>query len=149
MSFSGRSIAGQAESRGPVRRELILANCELACQPTAVPRARNWLARTLEPHVRTQADRSVVDDATLCVSELVTNALLAGCSGISLCVDLDGGRLRISVHDDASGIPTVRDPGWSDPHGRGLLIVSAVATTWGVRPVDAGKEVWADLPWPA
>lgn len=114
-----------------------------------MPRARTWLARTLEEHVRSDADRTIVDDAILCVSELVTNALRAGCSAISVCVELAGGRLRIAVHDNAGGTPAVRSPDWSDPHGRGLLIISAVAESWGVRPDGLGKEVWAHLPWPA
>lgn len=99
--------------------------------------------------MRTDADRVIVDDALLCISELVTNALQAECSVISVCVELSAQRLRISVHDDAGGTPTVRSPDWTDPHGRGLLIISAVSTSWGVRPFEAGKEVWADLPWPA
>jgi hypothetical protein len=35
-----------------------------------------------------------------------------------------------------------------DDHGRGLAIVSALASRWGVRRLRDAKEVWAELDLP-
>lgn len=38
-------------------------------------------------------------------------------------------------------------PRWEvDEGGRGLIIVSVLARTWGVAERDVGKTVWAELP---
>ena len=81
----------------------------------------------------------------LCVSELVTNAVHAGCGMIGLGLLVEPGCVRIGVHDGAPGTPEMRNPAPSDPHGRGLLIVDAVSHDWGVEVVTPGKEVWAQL----
>jgi hypothetical protein len=36
-----------------------------------------------------------------------------------------------------------QSPSESDDHGRGLLIVEAVASAWGSAPTPDGKVVWA------
>ena len=56
--------------------------------------------------------------------------------------------LDLAVYDTAAGTPVVDHPGPDSPHGRGLLIVEALCTQWGVRDArdDRGKAVWALLP---
>jgi len=39
--------------------------------------------------------------------------------------------------------PDPRPPGTGS--GRGLYLVDAVATAWGVEPDEAGKKVWFEL----
>jgi hypothetical protein len=60
----------------------------------------------------------------------------------------DDGTLRVEV-TDARGdrLPRVPDPGGEDAEsGRGLRIVQAYATRWGVEEAPAnGKTVWAEL----
>jgi anti-sigma regulatory factor (Ser/Thr protein kinase) len=91
----------------------------------------------------------VLEDAALCVSELVTNAVRAGSTGMTLCVELTAATLRLSLLDDAPGSPRLRDPDWTNPRGRGLRIIAALSDAWGVEPRETGKEVWARLRWPA
>jgi anti-sigma regulatory factor (Ser/Thr protein kinase) len=91
----------------------------------------------------------VVADAELLVSELVTNAVLYGRAAITLRVNVDPPGVGIAVHDrgdDAIDVAADR-PDPNSPGGRGLLIVRAIATAWGVTPSDPppGKTVWFRL----
>ena len=86
----------------------------------------------------------------LCVSELMTNAIVHSKSGL-----LDGlfevrvflhpaGHVRVEVSDQ--GGPWIPDPGGRQNHGRGLLIVSHLAADWGiVGHGRAGRTAWFEL----
>jgi anti-sigma regulatory factor (Ser/Thr protein kinase) len=84
-------------------------------------------------------------DAAMVVSELVTNAIRAGASSILLEVGRVGGMFRITVVDDAAGVPKLAEPDPTAVAGRGLRIVDALSARWGVEEASAGKRVWADL----
>jgi anti-sigma regulatory factor (Ser/Thr protein kinase) len=92
------------------------------------------------------AAAELLENAALIVSELVTNAVRAGSGRTQLDVAVDERQMRIAVVDDAPGVPTIFEPNARDDHGRGLHIVAAVASQWGVRRVGNSKEVWAVLP---
>ncbi|WP_051855464.1 ATP-binding protein [Streptomyces sp. NRRL B-1347] len=88
------------------------------------------------------------DDITLCVSELTTNALVHGAPpgrGFKLRLLRDGGGVRIEVHDSGGGRPRLVGEGVADESGRGLLLVAALADTWGVAERNPGKVVWAEF----
>ena len=87
------------------------------------------------------------DDAALLVTELASNALRHGGPGVDLWVrPVEGGGLRVEMVDGrASSLPVVRSPGPDAEGGRGLLIVSALARSWGTEPLSAGKCVWFEL----
>ena len=80
-------------------------------------------------------------DATLCLSELVSNAVRhPGTTGeVALVVDLDGDRLRVEVTDPGRGF-TPRSPARGDEGGWGLLIVDKLSDKWGV---EAGERTVA------
>lgn len=84
-------------------------------------------------------------DAAMVVSELVTNAIRAGASTIRLDVGRIGRLFRITVIDDANGMPSLSEPDPSAVAGRGLRIVDSLSARWGVEPSDGRKRVWADL----
>jgi serine/threonine-protein kinase RsbW len=89
------------------------------------------------------------DDVLLCVSELTTNALLHGvpphrCFRLDLAL-LAGGVRRVEVHDSGPGEIRIPDTTPESEHGRGLLLVAALADDWGVRERDPGKIVWCDF----
>lgn len=110
----------------------------------APARARAWLAERagdLPP--------TLVDDALLVASELVTNAVRHGRPQVVLSVSPLPGGLRIAVGDEGDHVfaPAMTTPTVDRPTGRGLLIVAATARNWGVTPhADRpGKTVWAEL----
>ncbi|WP_406384226.1 ATP-binding protein [Streptomyces sp. NBC_01618] len=92
------------------------------------------------------------DDVLLCVSELVTNALLHGVPpgrGFRLRLYLEpaDGILRIEVHDSGDGEVRLADS-WAasdEEGGRGLRLVAALADKWGVGERNPGKAVWCEF----
>ncbi|MDI5971567.1 serine/threonine-protein phosphatase [Streptomyces sp. SL13] len=111
-----------------------------------VRRARQFLREWLHSVELTD----LTQDAELLASEVVTNALVHGDSDVDIHVRRYPERVRIEVRD-------------SDPHlalpaaalaedeaegGRGLIIVSAMASAWGNSPSGRGKTVWFELPTP-
>ncbi|TDB87080.1 sensor histidine kinase [Actinomadura sp. KC216] len=85
-------------------------------------------------------------DALVIVSELVTNALRHGHGQIivRLLRDERDGRPVIEVWDDGDGRPEVQPEDHTAETGRGLLMVSLLATAWGTRPLlENGKATWA------
>lgn len=102
-------------------------------------------------HLRTLAEAALlsaetIDDALLMTSELVTNAVQHGAPAVTLSVRVDGGVITVVVTDNGAALPGPQPsvPPVDSPHGRGLHIVSTLATRWGVHPVPAGrgKSVW-------
>lgn len=85
------------------------------------------------------------DDLALVVSELVTNAVRAGSPTVRVALAEERSRVVVRVTDEAAGWPHERAAGADDPGGRGLPLVSALSTNWGVQPQAGGKVVWAEL----
>jgi len=103
-------------------------------------------------HVDRQAaglPQDLVDDALLVISELVTNALQHGEPEIVLRLQVTSAGLWASVQDAGSARPepSAHDPDSHAVHGRGLRIVDALSSCWGVELDDAapGKVVWFEL----
>jgi anti-sigma regulatory factor (Ser/Thr protein kinase) len=110
---------------------------------TAPGVARALVRTELFHHFEFPEDAPIVDDALLVVSELVTNAVLAGSPSVTVTIELHVDELRIEVVDSAAGRPERRAAPVTSPDGRGLTLVAAVTDGWGVTPVPAGKAVWA------
>jgi anti-sigma regulatory factor (Ser/Thr protein kinase) len=116
---------------------------ELPYQASAVPQARRVLRECLSL-ARLSYDTCGVSE--LLVSELVTNAVKYGKPPVWLLVELRPGLVHASVSDSSTVLPERRD---SDPDaegGRGLLVLDALAGSWGAVAVDGGKYLWFDLP---
>ena len=94
------------------------------------------------------ADLPAADDAVLCLSELATNATVHSRSRdgghFTVRVELHGQRLRVAVRDQGG---SWAHPGDGDEHhGRGLLIVGRLATSWGRDGHAAGGwTVWFEM----
>lgn len=91
------------------------------------------------------------DSVELIVAELANNAATHGRvpgrdAELRLTADHAGGLVRVEVSDTRGERVPRADGGdlWADT-GRGLLLVDALADTWGVRErtVGPGKTVWA------
>lgn len=92
----------------------------------------------------------LADDVQLGVSELITNAVRHARTEVELCLRLDT-RLTVEVRDFDPDLRHPVDGSPADPlatSGRGLQIVAAVSSDWGVRSLGDGKAVWfaLDLP---
>ncbi len=90
--------------------------------------------------------------AEVVVSELVTNAVThTQTTHIGVAVRIEAGAVRMEVsdgHGDAGAL-RLRRPAPTELGGRGLPIIDAMASSWGVmrrRDGRPGKTVWATVP---
>jgi anti-sigma regulatory factor (Ser/Thr protein kinase) len=101
-------------------------------------------------------DHPALDDLRTCISECATNAIAHTASGE------DGGRFTVNlatgdrfvqgevIDEGATATsPYVRGAEGDDrsEDGRGLLIVSALASAWDVETVGVHTKVWFRLSW--
>lgn len=129
----------------------------LAADPHSVPTARQ-LARDAIAEWRLV---DLAEDAALCVSELTTNAALHSDSDyleLTLVGEADAVGIMVddyaphttpalvqAGHDLAAAAELIDE--WDEPPatGRGLLLVSALASQWGIEQTPAGKRLWVRL----
>ena len=123
-------------------RSLPVASTALPAHPASSRAARAFVAE----HLRLWGlDPAAIDDATLLVSELVTNAILHGRSPIDLLVRKVKTSVRVEVGNDGRRAPQPHYPDLDTAAGRGLGLVQAVATRWGVDEVGTGNSVWFEI----
>jgi anti-sigma regulatory factor (Ser/Thr protein kinase) len=100
--------------------------------------AREYVTEILDPGLPS------LSDLVLCVSELVTNAVVHTKSRhVTVQLTEIEKELRLDVTDEggAESVPHVSDA-FLGEGGRGLLIVNGLVTAWGVR----GTTVWCTVP---
>ncbi|WP_408994187.1 ATP-binding protein [Streptomyces sp. 1268] len=91
-----------------------------------------------------------LEDASLVIGELATNAALHGYvpgRDFRITLSVYGDVLRIEVADTRGDrIPEKRDPDAESESGRGLLLVEALSVRWGTEhgPFPR-KTVWAEV----
>ena len=87
--------------------------------------------------------------ASLVASELVTNAVVHARTPSVMSLRLAGDVLAITVRDGDPRPMYRPDPGATGAHdgdhGRGLLILDAMADAWGTLSTADGKVVWATM----
>lgn len=109
----------------------------------STPFAPATARREIFEFLSSRASEEATSAALLVVTELLTNAVVHAGGAIELRTTLDDERLRIEVVDSSSALPRLRDPG---DGGRGLRIVEALSTDWGVvRNDGAGKTTWCEI----
>lgn len=102
------------------------------------------MRRITEAHLHHWDLTALTDNATLAVSELVTNAIRHGQGNpVGLRVTHSARELRIEVTDGTPTPARLRSASESDETGRGLLLVAALAQNWGVS-LD-GTATWCSL----
>jgi hypothetical protein len=102
--------------------------------------------RFVEQQVLERGGAAIVQDAALIAAELLANARQHGVPPVQVCVRGAGGHIRIEVCDSSSRGPVRLAPSDDNMTGRGLALVEALATQWGVTALpDGRKSVWARL----
>jgi len=125
------SISGALSARATFDRDLVSGR-----------EARRFMTETLE--VWDIGD--LLDNVNLLVTELVTNAVVHAESDAEVAVVLGPQRLRVEVADRGEEMPRKREAESYDTSGRGMALVDALATDWGIqhRP-GGGKIIWFEL----
>lgn len=107
------------------------------------------IARRFVHDHRDHIDADVVENAELLASEVVTNALQHGAGDIILTMRVEPPGIAVRVTDTGERLPVVpsRTAASDQSSGRGLLIVDAVSSEWGVSLLGpaSGKTVWFDV----
>lgn len=127
------------------------AVCALPPTSASSRAAREFTATTL----RAWGLPGLVDDATVIISELVTNAVrhglppyaaTAGALPIKLTLVRQGSFVVCIVSDPSDKDPKLRQADDVCENGRGLHVIEALSRVWGWTPLPgAGKAVWATL----
>ncbi len=107
-------------------------------EPASIAVARRFVSGVVtDPEVR--------EVAVLLVSELTTNAVRhAMGDSFEVRVRLDG-VVRVEVTDESDVLPERIPPSEEGAGGRGLLLVNAFASDWGVESQPSGKTIWFEL----
>jgi anti-sigma regulatory factor (Ser/Thr protein kinase) len=146
---SDRSVADGSEEDGPPR--VAAAHTSVAQTkvfPASMPAcraARHFVRRTVQ--LAGNSDE-MADAAELVCSELAANAVRHARSVFTVRVVCGDDGACVSVANECT--PTGLGPGGAPEHfpvrvARGLGIVSALSSNWGVDDYDSGKVVWAEL----
>jgi serine phosphatase RsbU (regulator of sigma subunit)/anti-sigma regulatory factor (Ser/Thr protein kinase) len=120
------------------------ATAEFPADSSASPLARRALAGWLAGW---DVDDDVADTAALCLSELVTNAIIHSGTTPRVTARLDDERLLVLVQDHGHRGTARRseehEP--TDISGRGLMLVETLATAWSAEHSADGTTVWFEL----
>lgn len=115
---------------------------EMTVDPKQLARVR----RIVAAHMRYWGWARAVDEAVLCVTELLTNVRKhADSNDCVLLLELSASGMRIVVSDDSPELPVLSEPDWDSENGRGMFLLDSTAHAWGAVPTSSGKDVWVEL----
>jgi DNA-binding NarL/FixJ family response regulator len=126
------------------RLETVLSKAmhDLPADVRSAGAARRMVRRALEGW----CDDDLIDDIALCVSELVTNAVVHASSAPRVLVHVRPTVIHIEISDDSEALPVLRGAGPQDTSGRGMAILGTLSERWGsYRRSGGGKTVWFDV----
>jgi len=114
-----------------------------------IPEAASQARAVVDRELGRSVPSSVLEDTTLLVSELVSNAvrhaLRTGIPEVELRIGDERGRIRVVVSDPGDGfVVQPRLPTASQSSGWGLYLVDRIADRWGVVTRDR-NEVWFEI----
>lgn len=126
------------------RLEAVLAKAagRLPADLRSAGEARRLVRRALDGWT----DEERIEDIVLCVSEVVTNAIVHADSGPRVLVHVRPAVIHVEISDDTEIHPVVRGAGPQETSGRGMSILSAYSDRWGsLRRSGGGKTVWFEV----
>ncbi|MEV0414244.1 ATP-binding protein [Streptomyces sp. NPDC050448] len=122
---------------------------EVTLPVTGTPEGAARARRTVMDEVHGWRRDAVTDDlhgAESVAGELLANAVRhAGAGTASITARLRGDRLRFEVRDQSSAVPRNHAVHPDAEHGRGLLIIAALADDHGAEQGSSGKTCWAEF----
>ena len=143
----GRVLPARAQQRGAERSSFMFGpppqlSLELERTGSAAREVRVQLQRLAAG----SASRGAIDDVLLLASELVSNAVrhTSGAIGVSAWCSPEG-RWWVEVEDESVVPPVVQTVPPEQLGGRGMQIVDALASCWGVARTKVGKRCWFEL----
>ena len=114
----------------------------LSAHPTSPHSARVFVAG----HLAAAGRDDVLEVASLLVSELVTNAIQHAGSEVNVHLEVSADLVRVEVDDASPRAPLRLVVPEDAERGRGLQLVEALASSWGVDQVPGdGKKVWFEV----
>lgn len=125
----------------------------MVARPSSVPAVRRFVDDALVGWGR----RDLIDDVSLSATELATNATLhSGSPYFEVELSADDAAVRVAVVDrGAISAQAIANRGGAAASvealdgesmtGRGLFLVSALASAWGVEDLPGGTRVWAEF----
>ena len=116
--------------------------CEIGMEgdTSSIRKARSFVSVTLDAWgLAPMRERAV-----LLASELATNVVLHARTAFRLSVMLDRD-LTVEVSDGSDELPRIEPNPVDGVRGRGLVLVSELASRWGSRLEEQGKTVWFAL----
>ncbi len=111
----------------------------------------------LTPDRARDAERDDIDPVDLLVlltDELVTNSVIHARTPLRVDVFAGADRIRVEVADESPAVPAPRGPARVEEDtdiahvpegGRGLHLLDALASRWGVDALAGGKRVWFEV----
>ncbi|HSU02690.1 MAG TPA: ATP-binding protein [Nocardioides sp.] len=148
---SGLRDAQQRQSSAPdawaptAAPAAVVAQFEVRSDLSDVAAARRHVRSIL---LEWDIDTETTEIATLCMSELVTNAVIHAGSGCAVHVSHDAGVVSVAVRNAGPALTPAAAAVPDDPlrvHGRGLQIVDGLASRWGAESDSVGMTVWFAL----
>lgn len=108
------------------------------------PEAFSAVAARAFVNARLSAHGVISPDCELVVSELMANVVQHARTPVTVRLVVDT-TLRVEVHDGNSIIPAMVEAAEDAESGRGLFIIEALSSAWGVSSTADGKCVWAEI----
>jgi anti-sigma regulatory factor (Ser/Thr protein kinase) len=134
-----RPVVEPAEEATPPGAQVAVRN--VSPQPEAVGEARLFVRDVL---LGWGVEQDLTETAVLCVSELVTNAVIHADTECAVRLLLDGDVLTTTVRDHGgrgqTSVHQIDDH--LQVHGRGLEVVGGLASRWGYELEAHGTTVW-------
>jgi anti-sigma regulatory factor (Ser/Thr protein kinase) len=134
-------------------RDDLVATAAYQPEPAAAAAARRFVRDTLQTWQlagQSASQDDLVDDAVLLTSELVTNAVVHAGTPVQVTCRLADGAVEVVVLD-RHPVQLVPDREQSESlaaertGGRGLMLPSELASSWGVTYARTAKAVWFRL----